>query len=286
MHNHLQKSGAGRVTVQLWPDKTKFLHAYAERWLANEAENIAFLRLSPHTFTADALCFSLHNEQGEMVQTAVFTPNDQIILTNGTDDSTSTLCTYLVEQGHEVPGLFAPVPTSRLAAKLLQDLTGKQYHLAKELLHLELKQPPKSRSVDGTCQAATSQDLDHLTNHRIAIQAKSNTQRPFDSAKSVRSDIRDGALYQWVSGSGQIVASGSIYYDRMPTSAYLNHIYVEPTHRRQGYATALVSQLCEDAQAQERVPRLSVDAANQPAYQAYLKLGFALAARMDNFRAM
>lgn len=275
---------AGHPAVRLWHDKAAFVDAYFNHWLGNEAENIVFLRLAPHALADEVQCLSIHDGAGRMVQTAVFTPNDQIILSSGTHESISALGHYFAEHKLEILGIFAPAPTSRQMAQTLESLTGKPYHLVKELLHMELQQSPQSRAAVGTLQAAQSQDFDHLVVHRTAIQEEGNTQRPFDAAQSIQSDLQKGALYKWVHSSNRIVASASIYHDRMPTSAYINHVYVEPQHRRQGYASALVSQLCQQTMAQGRVPRLSVDAVNEAAYQVYLKLGFVLGARMDNLR--
>ncbi|MBV7326902.1 GNAT family N-acetyltransferase [Chloroflexi bacterium TSY] len=283
--NNLPKPTTGSATVRLWHDKAKFMRAYFEHWLSNEAEDIAFLRLEPQSIAADSICISIHDESGNTLQTAFFIPNDQIILSSATDGAISALCSYLARQNLDVPGIFAPAPTSRLAAKMLERLTGKHYQLVKEVLHLELQQPPKSRLTDGVFQAAESRDFNDLVSHRTALQEESNTQRPFDSAQSVRSDLENGTLYKWVDNRDRIVASASLYHDRTPTSAYIDHVYVAPMVRRQGYASALVSKLCECAVEQGRVPRLSVDAVNQPAYQTYLKIGFVLAGRMDNIRA-
>lgn len=283
--DYLSKSKVSELTVRLWSDKAAFLQTHLEYWLAHEAENGAFLRLEPTSIAVDALCLSTEDASGNVVQTAVFTPQDQIILSRAPTEAVGVLCNYLASCHLDVPGIFAPAPTSRLAAKCLENLIGKQYQLVKELLHLELQQPPKRRAAVGIFQAAIHQDLEHLASHRAAIQAESNTQRPFDAVQSIHADLQNGFLYKWIDDRDRIVASASIYYDRRPTSAYINHVYVEPVYRRQGYASALVGKLCEQALEQGRVPRLSVDAVNQPAYQAYLKLGFVLAARMDNIRA-
>ena len=184
----------------------------------------------------------------------------------------------------EVPGIFAPAPTGDLAARLLEELTGKHYRLVKELLHLELRQQPMNRFVEGSFRLAGSQDFEQLVSHRTALQAESNTQRPFDSALSIGNDLRSKTLYCWVDATGKIVASGSLYHDRTPKSSYINHVYVPIQHRRQGYAFALVHKLCELALEQKKIPSLSVDATNQPAYRLYLLMGFTLAARMGNFR--
>ena len=281
--NNLPKPTMGYATVQLWHDKAKFIHTYFEHWLSNEAEDIAFLRLEPQSIAANSICISIHDESGNTLQTAFLTPNDQIILSSGTDEAISAVCSYVAHHDLDVPGIFAPAPTSRLTAKMLERLTGKHYQLVKELLHLELQQPPQSRFTDGVFQAAASQDFKRLVSHRTALQEETNTQRPFDSAQSIQSDLQNGTLYKWVDNN-RIVASASLYHDRTPTSAYIDHVYVEPMYRRQGYASALVSKLCQRAVEQGNVPRLSVDAVNQPAYQAYLKLGFVVSGRMDNLR--
>ena len=279
------ESAIGQATVQLWHDKARFIEAYSERWLANEAENMPFLRLGARSSIADSMCISIHDEFDNTVQTAVCTPHDQIIMSNAPEWAISALCSYLARENFDVPGIFAPAPTSGVAAKMLTRLTGKTYQLVKEMLHLELRQSPKSRTVAGAFRAAESQDVGHVAAQRQALQDESNTQRPFDSALSVRTDLRDGALYIWVDSSNRIVASGSLYRAHTPTSSYINHVYVEPKHRRQGYASALVSKLCECAIESGSVPCLSVDPKNQPAYQVYLQLGFTLVARMGNFRA-
>ncbi len=274
----------GQVRVRIWHDRAKFINIYSEFWRANEAENIAFLRLSPQSSTGDSICVSLHDELGNTKQTAFLKLSEQIIISNAAECTTSALCNYLVRNNLDVPGLFAPVPTSRTAAKILTKLTGMQYTLVKELLHLELRQPPRRRSVTGVFRAAKSQDTEQLILHRKALQDESNTQRPFDSAQSVWADLQDDALYIWVDNSNRIVASGSLYHAHTPTSSYFNHVYVEPKYRRQGYAAALVSKLCECAIEWGSVSRLSVDVKNQAACQLYLQIGFVVAARMDNFR--
>ena len=270
--------------VKLWPSRSAFLQTYRESWLANEAEDIALLRLSPHSGTADSICLSVHDNGNRTLQTAFLTPQDQLILSQGPSAAINALCCYLTQHNLELPGIFAPTPTSRQTAQALQNLTGRNYRVVKELLHLELHRSPEHRTVVGSLRNAVPEDIDLLISHRQALQDESNTQRPFDSSQSVRSDLKNATIYTWTDDDNCVVASASLLEDLSPTSTYIDHVYVAPTHRRCGYASALVAQLCTRIREEGRTPRLSVDAANQAAYQAYIGIGFILAARMDNMR--
>ncbi len=134
-------------------------------------------------------------------------------MSHGPDWVVSTLCRYLANHQLTVPGIFVLVPTSRLLAQELERLTGVQYQLVKELLHMELRQSPAPRAVTGTLYVAKEHDAEQLAGHRKALQAESNTQRPFDSAQSVQQDLQKKALYTWVNRNDRIVASTSLYLD-------------------------------------------------------------------------
>ena len=283
--NNLSESMSSRAAVRIWDDRESFIRTYSERWLANEAEDIAFLGLGSQSGTLDSLCISIHDEADRTLQTAFFTPQDQIIVSNAPNWAIDALCSHLASHEHEVLGIFAPAPTSQLMARALEKLTGMHYQLMKELYHLELHQLSTRHSTTGAFRVAENQDAEQLTAHREALQAESNTQRPFDSALSVTTDLQNDALYIWIDTDDRVVASASLYMDRTPRSAYINHVYVEPIYRRRGYASALVGELCQRVLEQGKVPRLAVDTDNHAAYQAYLKMGFMLAAQMENFRA-
>ncbi|MEM8859408.1 MAG: GNAT family N-acetyltransferase [Chloroflexota bacterium] len=238
-------------------------------WQKNEAENGPFFLIASKSDDIKSIGLSVLDSTGQTVQTASLVPADQLLITNGPEWATKELCKFIVDSKYRVPGLFSPTPTSRTASEELMRLARERYQLVKALLHLELRQPLEPRRVSGKFRTAQTKDLQLIASHRSDLQAESNTQRPFDGLASAQTDLAAGSLFIWTDQHARVVASASLYQNRTPNGAYINHVYVKPEDRRKGYASAIVGQLCKVALEMGQIPTLAVDVDNKPAVLTY-----------------
>lgn len=84
--------------------------------------------------------------------------------------------------------------------------------------------------------------------------------------------VRSGDLYGWTAGD-QLVSMANITH-RSARHARINAVYTPPEHRKQGFASGLVAELCRLILAETRIPVLYADAANPNSNQVYQNIGF------------
>ncbi|MEM7244466.1 MAG: GNAT family N-acetyltransferase [Acidobacteriota bacterium] len=272
--------------VVVWSDPCEFLERCRERWLANEAEDIAFLRLTPERLDDEAVALTVEEESGAVRRTAVLRPSDQLLVSNGRPKDARLLTKWLVEQERLPPGLFGPATACQEIARGLETSTKARYTVAKELLHLHLETLVTPPSTSGSLREAAPSDAEQLVRHREQLQLELNTLRPFDSAASVAEDLQAGRLHVWQDDEGEVVSSVSLYPDRVEGSVYLDHVYTVEERRGRGFASALVHATCCKLVGQGLQARLSVDADNAPAIAVYRRMGFAVDTKMQNLRRM
>lgn len=228
--------------------------------------------------------YAVFDENGETALTACLSPSDQILLSGAEPSATETLATYLADHGLNIPGIFAPKHLGLTFADNYASKTGKSFKVVKKLGHYGLSElkfiPPQA----GDVRLATLNEKQRLIDYRTASQMEGNTQRPVDPTETITQDIEAQRLYILALPDGQIVSTGSIQWDYLPESAYVDHIYTPIEHRGKGHATCLTFALSKLVLAKSLVARLSVDLENTPAIAVYEKLGYRRECEMNNLR--
>ncbi len=269
-------------------DLDDFKRRHTQRWLANEAQDSALLRLRQRPDGNPQVGLTIIDAQTDTVlHTACMSVGRQLTLSSGAPHVLAFLASHIVQRHWHLPGLFAPRPASEDFVDAYARLTGLRLTRVKALAHMELTAlTPPGRVCGGGMRLARASEIGLLASFRDRAQQEGNTQLPFDSEASVRADLSAGASFVWEDGGGQVVCAASLDMERSARSAYINHVYTPAALRRQGYATALVRGLAARALEQGKVVSLSVDADSHGAISVYLATGFKVCCTMDNMRLL
>lgn len=90
--------------------------------------------------------------------------------------------------------------------------------------------------------------------------------------KAARSYILSDNFYVWKNGN-EIVSMANIAH-RSPRHGRINEVYTPPSHRKKGYAGALVSELSKIIYNENKIPMLYTDLSNPASNKAYKNVGF------------
>ncbi|TDL47981.1 GNAT family N-acetyltransferase [Paenibacillus dendritiformis] len=95
---------------------------------------------------------------------------------------------------------------------------------------------------------------------------------PSSRRAAAEQTVRAGHLYGWMAGE-KLVSMANITH-RSARHARINAVYTPPEHRKQGFASGLVAELCRLILAEARIPVLYADAANPDSNRVYRNIGF------------
>lgn len=269
--------------AHIHPNPDAFAADHTPLWLDHEAECGALLRTVARTPPHKLVCVTVR--EGDAVRlTACVCIGDQLLFSRGAPDALRCLAEALIARGLDLPGLFAPHPSSVDFARIYAEQTGHAFERVKQLAHFCRDVARAPRPQEGRLRLADPADRARLIRWRDAAQREENTQRPSDAAAAVDADLDTAALFVWDHPDHGPVSTAALDLTRSPRSAHIRHAYTPPERRRSGFAAALVHALGERAAAGGRVVRLGADVVNAPAIRVYTRLGFVEACRMDNMR--
>ncbi|CRK82089.1 GNAT family N-acetyltransferase [Neobacillus massiliamazoniensis] len=165
----------------------------------------------------------------------------------------------------EITAMFAEVFSNRNGIPFYSDMTLEAYHCPKVI---------KPVNVTGKLQKATQQNvvviaeyLAGFLNDALGTKVEPNTQ--LDKAKTM---VDAGGLYHWMVDD-QPVSMANISH-RSPRHARINTVYTPDEHRKKGYASALVAELCCIIETEKLVPMLYADIKNPTSNKVYQNIGF------------
>ncbi len=271
------------MQVQRYDDPYDFVAKHTEQWLEREAEEGAFLRIKAGGDRAKLICLAVMDGES-VLQTACVYCGDQIIFSRAAPEVLKVLVAYLCAQDIEIPGIFAPGPSSVCMAELYARARGKEFRVVKQLTHFALETLREVALCEGTFRKAVRSDREMVIAFRNGSQQEGNTQRPFDAAASVEKDLRDGSLFVWENKRREVVCTAALYWNRSVRSGHIDAVYTPPEQRRKGYARSLVFQLSKLVLERGLTPGLSTDVVNAAANRVYEGVGFVPQCQMDNIR--
>lgn len=94
--------------------------------------------------------------------------------------------------------------------------------------------------------------------------------------------IRQGNLYFWMV-EGQPVSMANIAH-RSPRHGRINAVYTPPAARKQGYASALVAEVCELLHRESLQPMLYADLTNPNSNKVYQQIGFVSSGKVADIK--
>ncbi|WP_152396126.1 GNAT family N-acetyltransferase [Paenibacillus guangzhouensis] len=183
-----------------------------------------------------------------------------------------TLCAALGDV--KVPGLAGDPDIVLAMASLYAAAHGVAYHPRMELQAYQCRVPKLPEGVMGVCQAATARDVLDVARFLVefTLDAYGNTVDLASQMQDADRLIRSGNLYLW-KVNGESVSMANIA-GRTPRHARINAVCTPRAYRKQGYASALVAEVCRIILAEGLTPILYADGANPNSNRVYQQIGF------------
>ncbi|TYP70568.1 GNAT family N-acetyltransferase [Paenibacillus methanolicus] len=189
-----------------------------------------------------------------------------------------------IAAGEPLPGVTGEPRIAERFAKLYAARTGGSY---RHYMSMEAYSCPKAKppaGVPGYARSAVWDDVDTVARWLVGFvadafgrQSDAESQRP--AAESI---IRRGELYLWMADD-EPVAMANIAH-RSPRHARLNYVYTETSCRGQGFASAVVSELCSLLEMEGLTPMLYADVANPASNKVYRNVGFVACGQVAEYK--
>ncbi|WHY87211.1 GNAT family N-acetyltransferase [Neobacillus novalis] len=198
------------------------------------------------------------------------------------DNLTQELVNHL--NGAPLPGVTGEPET----AKMFADIFSKKNHLQYETeMVMEAYYCPKvikPANVPGKIQAAKLQDADTVAEYLAGFlrDAFGTAVEPNTQAAKAETMLQTGNLYLWIV-DGQPVSMANISH-RSPRHARINSVFTPMSHRKKGYASALVAELCRIIESEKLVPMLYADFKNPDSNKVYQNIGFLESGKIAEFK--
>jgi predicted GNAT family acetyltransferase len=130
--------------------------------------------------------------------------------------------------------------------------------------------------VRGALRQATPQDAETVASFMagFSLDAYGAAVEPASQLPAAQGIIGAGGLYLWtIEGEERPVSMANIAH-RSPRHARINAVYTPRDCRKQGYASALVAELCSILEAEGLTPMLYADLKNPDSNKVYQNIGF------------
>ncbi|NIK79116.1 hypothetical protein FHS15_004274 [Paenibacillus castaneae] len=177
-------------------------------------------------------------------------------------------------RGKDLPEICGTPETAELFAKLYAEANHRKYSA---YMHMETYSCPsliKPAKVKGEMIQATQQHIqlaaEFLTGY--SESAYGITLHPASQLPVAEGMVMRGNLYFW-SVDHLPVAMASIAY-RSPRHGRINAVYTSPGLRKSGYASAILAELCEKLEEENREAMLYADKKNIVYNKLYKNIGF------------
>jgi len=173
-----------------------------------------------------------------------------------------------------LPGVSAAPDTGERFARLYAEANSASYC---RLMTIEAYECPVihyPHGVKGTVRKAAAGDETTVAEYFAGFSeaAYGIPVEPSSQLEEAKGAIASGNLYLRIV-DGEPVSMANIAH-RSPRHGRINAVYTPGEHRKKGYASATVAELCAILEAEGLTPMLYADAANPDANRAYRKIGF------------
>lgn len=220
---------------------------------------------------------ALVENRGKVVATALMTPPSELLLSVSPSSAPISLIARDLYEGFpELPGVLAPVPSSRWFAEAWGTLTNRSWRrrVTDRIYRLE-RVTPVSRER-GELRRATEEDLDLLSEWLVAFAWESDgrrmdARRARDLAGRRLNGDAEGT-YLWEDGVPVSMAS---YSGPTPNGIRIGRVYTPPGYRGRGYARACVARLSQFLlDSGYKYCFLFADPSNPTANRLYQSIGY------------
>ena len=165
-----------------------------------------------------------------------------------------------------------------LAMRLISELANTPVPLAiKHRINVyECAQPKEPvKDLKGECVPGTEDDfaVAHEMMRLFFLESAIDNLSEVEQHKKAEVFIFAKRLFFWKNEAGEPVAM-CLYTDNGDGSESLNNVFTLPAHRRKGYASRLVYEVCQVILKKEHTPMLYTDAGYEASNKCYEGLGF------------
>jgi|GEM_PF-254418 Predicted acetyltransferase len=193
----------------------------------------------------------------------------------------NSLCDQVMDL--KLKGISGKPEFVKAFAKQYSQITGAINKISLSMESYECKKVVKPKKVSGKLIKAELKHLDIIAEFWVGfafdcfgISIVKEKQIP-----GARFMIESGNLYLW-EVEEKICGMANIAH-RSKKYARINNVYISIEHRKQGYASAMVSEVCSIIIKQGLIPMLYADITNDDSNKVYKTIGFVKKGRIDNF---
>jgi uncharacterized protein len=270
-------------------------HSRAGHFLsAHEAENnlplgiTAGLIANPNLYPSQPY-FAVVEENDEIIAAALMTPPHKVVLALTDSNETLNLITRdLFTHYQTLPGVIGPSNIAFKFSEFWQGISGQSFHKNVAERIYQLTQVAPMPVVPGTMRRVTVADRPLLRQWLLEFQQEAmgeidlnGVDRNLDNTLSVPPHIR--GIFLWEHNGLPVSMSG--YSGPTPNGIRIGPVYTPPSHRRHGYAGALVAQLSQQLLDEGRkFCFLFTDLSNPTANHIYQTIGYQPICDVDEYK--
>ncbi|MGG3564373.1 GNAT family N-acetyltransferase [Neobacillus rhizosphaerae] len=182
------------------------------------------------------------------------------------------LVNYL--NSNQLPGVSGDPQIAEMFAEFFSKKRGMGYETEMTMESYHCPKLIKPVNVPGEIRKATLEDIDTVAAYLAGFveDAFGTSVEASTQQSKAQTMIETGNLYFWLI-NGKPVSMANISH-RSPRHARINAVFTPITHRKNGYASALVAELCENIHSEGLVPMLYADISNPDSNKVYKNIGF------------
>ncbi len=277
-----------------YPDAVAFLGKMQTHLEQNEVANSMMLGVClrlvqyPERIKYPPYLVTVEDQETEqLVMAATITPPFNLMLYCENEINLvamEAIAKNLLDNRWNIPGVLGKVEVAEAFTKLWSGLTGKEYHLHKNIRNFELTQVIPPAPCPGKFRIATHEDISLIAEWVYEFQVEAlghlETEDPLAFAKT---RIGDGDVFVW-EDSGQVVSMCAKLRPTRHTIA-IAQVYTPPELRDKGYAANCVASLSQYLlDAGYKFCSLNTDLANPISNRIYQKMGYRPVCDLNEFR--
>lgn len=140
------------------------------------------------------------------------------------------------------------------------------------------------KNINGEIRKATEHHADIVAQYLAGFvsDAFGTPVEPSTEAERARNMIESGNLYLWMVNN-QPVSMANIAH-RSPRHARITAVYTPNAHRKNGFASMLVAELCAIIQSENLIPMLFADIKNPDSNKVYQNIGFIQSGQIEEIK--
>lgn len=185
---------------------------------------------------------------------------------------------------HDFPGVSAEPETAQLFAESFCEFQEKLFHTYMMLEAYHCLVVKKPANVEGYLRLATEEYSTTIAEFMAGFSedAFGKPVQPEMMLPTAEEAVNSGRLYLWIVDDTP-VSMANIAHQTL-RHARINDVYTPRAHRKKGYASAIVAEICSHLLYDEVTPMLYADAQNPDSNKVYQSIGFVEAGRIADIK--